>query len=181
MITTTTTTALTAPARAAIARGEPVVGRPAIWARDMALMGGLSLTTLVLLGNGLSEPAMLSTMGLTGGLAGGLLGGGLAWTLERLRGRLPLPLVYLLGTAATAAWCVVSVSVTAGWLLGPAAVLAELAELILIGGALGIGLLGWLWFAYTIAAVLRLRRWPLVALSLPWAALVWHIFRALMV
>ena len=173
------TTALTVRASTAIAQGEPVVGRPAVWARDMAAMGGLSMGLLVLLGNGLQEPGLLATLTAAGAGFGLLLGGGLAWSLERLRGRLSLPNIYALGTLATGLWCVLSVGSAALW-LGERMRLTDIAELLVVGSLLGVALLGWLWFAYTVASVLRLRRWPLLALVLPWTGIIWLVFRLAM-
>src|SRR5690606_13681978 len=81
----------------------PVTGEPGRWARDFAAIGPASglLAPFALL---LFAPAYPLLAALVGGAGGWLLGRTLAPTLERVRGRVPLPLLGLAALPVGALW-----------------------------------------------------------------------------
>ena len=155
----------------------PVVGDTRTWSRDLALVGGVTgFAAPTAMFGWLVSPAFCVAAGPAGAAIGWALGRFIPWLLERVRGRVPIPvLLLLLGPALGAFW--------GGGTGLVAGLLAELwyastgSEPALFAGTLPIlgasfGLvagavqLGWFWFPYTFQTVRRAPRWPVMALAM---------------
>lgn len=158
-------------------RGPYLVGSPTRWARDWAIIG-LASGALAPIGVGvLSSPLGLPFVlaaGLVGMLVGAAIGAAAPPVLERVRGKMPIAALLMLGLPIGAVW---------GALAGLAGGLAtgdlETAVLTVFGaGVAGAAQLGAAWFPYTFLSVLQRRTWPVVLLSvlaaplLGWLAIV---------
>lgn len=135
-----------------------VTGRPSSWARDGAIVGavtGYVGPAAVLFGLSLHPWLVACTAAFA--LGGALLGLVMSWVLERLRGRVPLPVLGVtlpvVAVATGSLW-----AATAGWLVGAPVALAAT-----FGGIAVAFQVGMFWFPYTVLAVLGGRRWPVVA------------------
>ena len=149
---------------AAAPAGPYLVGSRQRWMRDWALIGASSAlapaVVLSVLVPGLLPALLLAC--LIGGVLGGAVGVVAPPLLERVRGRVPIPALLLLGLPLAAVW---------GWLGGFG---AAIAMLLASDAAAGVHLLGTLmavtsalqlggaWFPYTFQSVLGQRTWPVV-------------------
>ena len=136
--------------------GEPVVGYPSHWARDLALLGAalpasaglfLTLTHLTPIELALVRLPYLLTLSGTGAVLGALGGAGVAFALERVRGQVPLGLLVTAGVLGTATWGLATVFVAS---LGTALPLAMLLFTLWWGMVLGTAAV-----PYLVARVLR--------------------------
>ena len=135
-----------------------VTGVPMVWARDFALIGGVTSLVAPLLGMGFGvSAAYVATATAAGAATGGALGAAMPTLLERVRGRVPLWVLALLGPVLGAAWGA-TVGATADVLSG-----TGMLQLSLItAGTAGAVQLGLTWFPYTFQTVRGGRRWPVV-------------------
>jgi len=152
-----------------------VTGRPGEWARDFAIVGGISALLAPLFA--FSGPAFPVAAMFWGTLTGLAIGRLLPDVLERVRGRLPIPVLLTLGVPIGAFWGGIT-GFAAGLSLGS-------LELAVFGGLCasiaGAFQFGWLWFPYTFLTVIGRSRWPVVAASAVVApALGWLAIFALM-
>lgn len=151
---------------------HPITGRPTAWARDLALLGGVSSFALSMLFTGMVPAGFPAAVGLVTGATGALVGLATPAALDRLRGRVSLWVLALLAPLAGAAWggaagaAAASLSNSAPWPLS------------LVAGALAGGLqLGWFWLPYTMQTVRGGRTWPVMVaavFALPFVA--WATF-----
>lgn len=126
-------------------RHGAVVGAISAYAGAASVAFGLSL-----------HPWLLGAT-VAGAVVGGLLGYVGPFGLDRLRGRVPLPMLMALvplmaGAVAT------SVAIAAAWVVG-----SPLALAALYGGVAAMLVTGVAWLPYTVATVMQLRRWPVLA------------------
>ena len=147
----------------------PVLGTADQWSRDYSLLGAI-------LGAGAplvmwSIPALGLGLSLAGAIVGAVTGAAFGRArragLDRLRGRLPLPLVALAVPAAAGLWGALSGSI-AGALMGGLMEGARglFAGALLTGsaGALAAALVvGLVWFPLAFQSVTRGARWPVLA------------------
>ncbi|MCB9695384.1 MAG: hypothetical protein H6738_01200 [Alphaproteobacteria bacterium] len=141
-----------------------LAGPPTRWARDWALIG-LASGALAPIGLGmLSSPggqAFVVAAGLVGMMVGGLIGALAPAALERVRGRLPIPALLMLGLPLGAIW-----GALAGLAGGLAVGDSNFLDFAVFGAAVaGAAQLGATWFPYTFLSVLQRRTWPVVLLS----------------
>ncbi|MFT5679110.1 MAG: hypothetical protein ACI8RZ_000014 [Myxococcota bacterium] len=136
-----------------------VTGRPAHWARDMAIVGGVtaSLAPLPALALG-ATAAFIGGTAVTGAVTGAALGAVMPGVLERVRGRLPLPVLMVLGPIPGALWGGIVGAV--GFALSGVGV--PLALCVLCAALAGAVQFGLFWFPYTFQTVRGARRWPVV-------------------
>ncbi len=173
-------TALTSHPSTTMPGSRYLVGSPGIWARDWAIIGAGTGVLAPLGVIALSmEPGLLpfaAGAGVAGGAAGAVLGATAPRLLERVRGRVPLPVLMLLGLPLGATWGVIAGGLGALWLPGMELALVVIAAA--IAGVAGAIQLGLTWLPYTVAAVTRRPVWPvvlgsvLVAPAMGWAALL---------
>lgn len=147
--------------------GEPTVGRPALWARDLALVGALMPASALLsqtLGFAFSLEAALHLLpvvlpqSLTAALLGGLVGATLGRALEGMRGQVPLSLLWLGASTSAAVWGMATIWIATGT---HAIAAARLTHALWWGG-----LLGMIAPLYLVARVLRLPTAPLLGIVL---------------
>lgn len=140
-----------------------LAGAPAHWARDFGLIGLFSgAMGPTILGVGWS--VMLAS-GLAGAAAGTLLGAAAPGVLERVRGRVPIPLLLLMGIPVGAVWGAVA-GLAAGLALGSLPNLPNMLVLwAMVAGIAGAVQMGAVWFPYTFLRVLQKPTWPVVVLA----------------
>ena len=137
-----------------------VTGVPALWARDMAIVGGVTSGIAPMPALALGATAgFIGGTAVAGALTGAALGAMMPVALERLRGRLPLSVLMVLGPLPGALWG--ALVGTAGFYLSgisstPLVLCVGCAAL---AGAIQFGLF---WFPYTFQTVRDGRRWPVV-------------------
>ncbi len=137
-----------------------LVGSPAHWARDFGLIGLFSgAMGPTILGVGWS---VLVASGLAGAAAGALLGAAAPGVLERVRGRVPIPFLLLMGIPVGAVWGAVA-GLAAGLALGSLPNMFVLWAM--VAGIAGAVQMGAVWFPYTVLSVLRKPTWPVVVLA----------------
>lgn len=137
----------------------PLTGSPLPWARDFAVVGGVT---------GFAAPYVVITdlpfaaaAGLAGAALGLVLGALAAPFLERARHRVPLLLLVFAAPFVGAVWG--GLSGVAGGLVGGRMFAGESVELgLVMGAAAGMVQLGWMFLPYTLVAVMKLPRWPVV-------------------
>lgn len=136
-----------------------VTGEARDWARDMAIVGGVtaSLAPLPALALG-ATVAFIGGTAVTGAVTGAALGAAMPGVLERLRGRLPLSVLMVLGPLPGALWGG-TVGAVGFALSGVGTPLALCVLCAAIAGALQFGLF---WFPYTFQTVRGAARWPVV-------------------
>jgi hypothetical protein len=140
--------------RNAISTGrELVAGRPEAWARDFGLVG---LACGVLAPAAVAGPSLVFAFtGLAGAFYGVVLGLVAPRVLERVRGRVPLPLLAGAAVGVGAAWGAATAmlgTLGLGGLLGMVPVAATAGALVT----------GAVFLPYTVASVMRLSTWPIV-------------------
>ena len=82
-----------------------VTGQPRVWARDMAIVGGVTSLLAPLPATILGATAgFIAVSAVTGALTGAGMGAAMPGLLERLRGRLPIPCLLALGPIPGAVW-----------------------------------------------------------------------------
>jgi hypothetical protein len=136
-----------------------VTGQPREWARDMAIVGGVtaSLAPLPALTLG-ATAGFIGGTALAGTLTGAALGAAMPGLLERVRGRLPLSILMVLGPVPGALWGGI-VGAVGSVLSGVGTPLTLCVLCAAIAGAIQFGLF---WFPYTFQTVRGARRWPVV-------------------
>jgi hypothetical protein len=165
-----------------VAAAEQLFGSSRRWARDASLVGawtGWSGAVLMWLSLGASGPvealtalfsvplsawALFATpvflgAGVAGGIVGALLGMAAPTILDRLRGRVPLP-VLAAGLPVLAAAMATGVAVVAAALLGIPA-----APAIACGVATTAVQVAAFWLPYTVASVVGTVRWPVLGVA----------------
>ena len=159
-----------------------ITGSAKHWARDMAIVGGVTSFIAPMSALLLSSSAQFMLFDLMlsyamvasflGAASGALLGLAMPTYLNLVRKWLPLPVLFVGHPIIGAIW-----GGTVGLLAAIPSVGVVLGVLpALLGAIVGALQFGWLWFPYTFQTVLDGRRWPLVALSgvvalvAPWLA-----------
>ena len=136
-----------------------VTGQPRVWARDMAIVGGvtslLAPLPAILLG---ATAGFIVVSSVTGSLTGAAMGAAMPGLLERLRGRLPIPLLLVMGPIPGAVWGGV-VGLMGGLLSGVSVPLTVCVAAAAVAGAIQFGLF---WLPYTVQTVRRGSLWPVV-------------------
>lgn len=136
-----------------------VTGQAKDWARDMAIVGGVTAGLAPLPAIPLGATAgFIAGTAAAGLLTGAALGAAMPGVLEWVRGRLPIPVLMMLGPIPGAVWGGIVGGVggalsTVGVPVGLCVVCAAIA------GAMQFGLF---WFPYTFQTVRGERRWPVV-------------------
>ena len=134
-----------------------ITGRPLEWARDMALVGGITSATLPALLSNVAPTNFAIYAGIAGTLTGALFGALMPAALDRLRNRVPLWALLMAGPVIGCAW---------GGLAGALASLPFSSDTLRLGvlaGAIAGGLqFGWWWFPYTFQTVRGRRTWPVM-------------------
>ncbi|MBX2803198.1 MAG: hypothetical protein KTR31_36295 [Myxococcales bacterium] len=152
-----------------------VTGRSVPWARDLAIVTGASAYLAPWLVWG--AWSMSTIAGVCGVLTGVAIGVTTPWLLERVRGRVPLPVLAALGFGVGAAWGAgvgAFVGIMGPTLLGP-------TNTALAAAMIGSVQLGLFWFPYTFLTVLGRPTWPVVVASSALAPVVgWLVFSALL-
>jgi hypothetical protein len=137
-----------------------VTGRPAAWARDMALVGGLTSAILPTMLSGVSPSMFGLYAGIAGAITGALLGAAMPAVLDRARRHVPLWALLMAGPLVGCAW-----GALAGG-LGSLPFSGDTLALALIsGGIAGALQFGWWWFPYTFQTVRGGRTWPVMLAS----------------
>ena len=152
-----------------------ITGEPAAWARDAAIVGGITgyvgpATALF----GWSLHPWLLACAAACALGGAVLGASVALALERARGVVPLRVLAValpaLAIGLGALW-----AGSAAWLVG-----APILAAATFGGVAAAVQVGLAWLPYTVQAVLGGPRWPIVvvasALSPLIGLLAWAVF-----
>ena len=147
--------------------GPYLVGRPHQWARDFGVIGLFSGTLAPATLAMVCGWPVVAASGFVGGCGGALLGAMAPSMLERVRGRVPLPALLLLGLPIGAVWGASSgfaAGLTYQLLSGDTVVLPPFlwAWVAAMAGAMQLGLV---WFPYTFLRVLDKPTWPVVAAS----------------
>lgn len=155
-----------------------VTGRPRVWARDMAIFGGVTCVAVPGILHTFAPDLYFVWAGLAGMLTGGVLGLVMPRALEALRGRVPIKVLVTLGFPIGAAWgALVGLLASApygfsGSVVALGVVCASLA---------GAVQFGWWWFPYTFQTVRGRRTWPLTVVAvLATPVLAWLAFAAAM-
>ncbi|MEN0066790.1 MAG: hypothetical protein AAGA48_31955 [Myxococcota bacterium] len=136
-----------------------ITGRPLAWARDTALVGGVTATSATL-ALGLMGTTFGLAAGLTGALAGFALGLEMPTFLDSARRRLSLISVGLrcITIGFGLGGFVGLIAATAAgnpYVLGP----------IVVAGIAGALQLGWWWLPYTVLTVTQRPTWPAVLIA----------------
>ena len=136
-----------------------VTGQPQVWARDMAIVGGVTslLAPLPAIALGSNAPFIVITA-VTGCLTGAALGTAMPGLLERVRGRVPLAVLMALGPLPGAVWGGV-VGTMGGAFSGVMVPMWLCMIAASLAGAIQFGLF---WFPYTFQTVRGARCWPVV-------------------
>ncbi len=134
-----------------------VTGSPRRWALDFAIIGGVTSVLAPLFAFG--SPVFAVAAGFWGAATGMAIGRLLPETLERVRGRFPIPVLLALGVPIGAVWGGVT-GALAGLTLGSADTALFGAMVASVAGAVQFG---WLWFPYTFLTVLNRTTIPVVA------------------
>jgi hypothetical protein len=136
-----------------------VTGDPSTWARDLAIVGGVTgfaAPALVI-----ADPVFSLAAAVAGASLGLALGASVATALERLRTLVPLWMLICASPFVGLAWGGAK-GFLAG-LVGGSAFGSEAPALgLLLGGLAGMVQLGWFFLPYTVLAVTRGPRWPVV-------------------
>lgn len=136
-----------------------LTGQPRTWARDMAIVGGvtslLAPVPALLLG---ATVSFLGVSAVAGCLSGAALGAAMPGLLDRLRGRLPLHCLMLLGPIPGALWG--GVVGTVGFAFS--GVTVPLLLCVLAGSLAGAIQFGLFWLPYTVQTVRGAPQWPVV-------------------
>lgn len=136
-----------------------VTGQARVWARDMAIVGGvtafLAPLPAILLG---ATASFIGASAMTGCLTGGLLGAAMPGMLEWLRGRIPLAGLVALGPIPGAVW---------GGVVGAmgfafSGVTVPLVLCVLSASLAGAIQFGLFWLPYTVQTVRGGPLWPVV-------------------
>ncbi|MDG1479789.1 MAG: hypothetical protein P8R54_09365 [Myxococcota bacterium] len=135
-----------------------VTGEPRVWARDMAIVGGVTAFLAPMPALPLATMWFIGATTVTGAVTGAAFGAAMPGALEVLRRRLPLAALLAFGPIPGALWGGIVGALGFG-LSGGVAPLAVCVLCAAIAGALQFGLF---WFPYTFQTVRGAPRWPVV-------------------
>lgn len=135
-----------------------VTGEARVWARDMAIVGGVTAFLAPMPALPVATMWFIGATTVAGAVTGVALGSAMPGALEALRRRLPLATLVALGPIPGALWGGI-VGALGFALSGGVAPLAVCMLCVAIAGALQFGLF---WFPYTFQTVRGAPRWPVV-------------------
>ena len=135
-----------------------VTGEPRVWARDMAIVGGVTAFLAPMPALPLATMWFIGATTVTGAVTGAALGAAMPGTLEFLRRRLSLAALVAIGPIPGALWGGI-VGALGFALSGGVTPLAVCVLCAAIAGALQFGLF---WFPYTFQTVRGAPRWSVV-------------------
>ena len=153
-----------------ITKTHSITGCPLLWCRDMALVGGATSATVPALVHEFTPSGYPLMAAVIGVVTGALLGLAMPRLLDRVRGRISLPIL-VLGSVMLGCFWGGATGALAGAPFGiPYVVLGLVA-----GGLAGAAQFGWWWFPYTVQTVRGGRTWPMLVaavLALPFVTVV---------